>query len=142
MLKLKNALNALSYLQYPLMIAGLVFMYKPLFTDISTIWIGFDKGLILTGVAVSLSTLQDTKKTQNKLSLKIYQSPRKSRIFLIMIALLVFLFLTLGTAGYFLTKENVLKELSTGLIVFGIGILGLLKAAMEMAENHRLPNQK
>ena len=54
-----------------------------------------------------------------------------------MIAMII-LFLTLGMIGFFSTNDSKLKELSFGLLVFGIGYLGLLKSAMEMFENHRL----
>ena len=45
--------------------------------------------------------------------------------------------LTIGLVGL-LSKDTILSEISLGLIVLAIGILGVLKAAIEMFENHRL----
>ena len=42
-----------------------------------------------------------------------------------------------GLKGYFLSNEGVLKDLSVGIIVLGLGMFGFLKAAIEMFENHR-----
>jgi len=52
-------------------------------------------------------------------------------------SLLIFLVLILGLIGYLISGNGILKDLSIGFIVFGLGMFGLLKAAVEMFENHR-----
>jgi magnesium-transporting ATPase (P-type) len=94
--------------------------------------------LVFMGLGISFSTLQDTTKTQNKLSLKIYQNPRYVRIFIIGIVLQILFLITVGMFGLFATEDNIIKELSLGLIVLGIGLIGILKSVTEMAENHKV----
>ena len=90
------------------------------------------------GIGMSFSTLQDTKKTQNNISKKIWQSPTKGKIFIFSLAASNLFMFVLGISGLYVSQDNALSEVSLGLIVFAIGILGVLKAAMEMFENHRL----
>ena len=81
--------------------------------------------------------MQDTKKTQNKLSKKIWQDPKRSkRVLIIMFVLVLFL---IGFGVYFLLVETdvPIKDLAVGLIVLGIGYLNMTKSAMEMAANHQ-----
>lgn len=94
--------------------------------------------LMLMGVGVSFSSLQDTSKTQNKLSLRIYQNPRKSKLFLILVIVLIFIFLIAGLIGFFSSSESAISELSIGSIVLAIGMMGMLKAVVEMAEHHKI----
>ncbi len=101
-------------------------------------WSALNNALIFLGILVGFSTLQDTTKTQNKISRKIWESPIKGRIALWTISLLVLLFLITGLVGFFSSRENIHKEVSYGLLVLGIGMLGMLKGAIEMFENHRL----
>lgn len=93
--------------------------------------------LIFYGVGISFSTLQDTTKTQNDYSKRIWESRRKGKIFLIILAICTLLLLTSGFIGYFAADISSLEELSLGLIVFGVGFIGLLKTAVEMYEHHR-----
>ena len=44
----------------------------------------------------------------------------------------------LGLYGIFMSSNDVLKQLSFGIIVIGIGLIGMLKVAIELFENHRL----
>ena len=50
---------------------------------------------------------------------------------------MIFCSLLFGLIGYFSANVGMLKELSIGIIVLGLGMLGLLKASVEMFENHR-----
>lgn len=97
----------------------------------------FNSALIFMGLAVSFSSLQDTSKTQNKLSKKIWEDPLKGKIMIILISCLIFLFLIAGLIGYFKTTDGILNEVSVGIIILGLGMFGFLKAMIEMFENHR-----
>ena len=85
----------------------------------------------------AISYLQDTSKTQNKLSKKVWESPKKGKLVLIIMASMAAIFLIIGVIGYIYINENTLKEISFGLIVLAIGLIGVLKSAIEMFENHR-----
>ena len=56
--------------------------------------------LVFMGLAISFSTIQDTTKTQNKFSRKIWQSPAKGKMFLILISFSILVFLVLGLIGF------------------------------------------
>ena len=131
--------HILSYIQYPLMVVVLYYYVHVVIsiTRHEPDWSALNSALIFLGILVGFSTLQDTTKTQNKISRKTWESPRKGRIALWTISLLVLLFLISGLVGYFSSRENIHKEVSFGLLVLGIGMLGMLKGAIEMFENHR-----
>lgn len=94
--------------------------------------------LVFIGLGISFSTLQDTTKTQNQFSRRIWENPVKGKVVLLLFSLFTFFILGCGMYAYFSTENPQLEELSFGIIVFGIGFLGLLKSAIEMFENHRL----
>jgi len=138
MKNLKDLFHVISYLQYPMMLVGVYFALTPYFNGFQTIFSSINSMLLFMGIGVSFSTLQDTQKTQNDVSKRIWENPTKGKVFLIFMGLFTILLLVGGLIGFFLAESSVLNELSLGLIVMGIGFLGLLKAAAEMFENHRL----
>jgi len=88
------------------------------------------------GLGISFSTLQDTTKTQNKISKIVYQNPKYAKIFIIYVMLLTLFFLLFGLYGFLFTDNVNVNEISVGLIVMGIGMLGMLKMVIEMAAYH------
>lgn len=136
MKNIKVFFHKISYLQYPILVAALFFAYRPFFTGLENIWDDLNKGLVFMGLGVSFSTLQDTTKTQNNFSRRIYENPKYARRFLIVLGIMIVLFIAMGLTGMFAADIQALNELSFGFFVFGIGMLGMLKAAVEMAENH------
>jgi len=126
------------------MLIGLYFAFKPYLLGIEQlrenpdlIFKNLNSLLIFMGLGVSFSSLQDTTKTQNKFSEKIWKNPKKGKLMIASISLMILFFLTFGLIGYYFAKVGVLKELSIGIIVLGLGMFGFLKAAIEMFENHR-----
>lgn len=141
----KDIFHYASYLQYPIMLVAMFFALSPYFEGIENFQKNPDRIiqninslLIFMGLAISFSSLQDTTKTQNKFSRKIWQSPKKGKIFLAFISIIILLLLIIGLIGYFASEVNFLKEISIGIIVFGLGMFGLLKSAIEMFDNHRI----
>ncbi|MDN3593458.1 hypothetical protein [Zunongwangia endophytica] len=140
----KTTFHYISYLQYPLMIIALYFAFSPYFLELEKLKVNPDlifqnlnNVLIFMGLAVSFSSLQDTTKTQNKISRKIYESPRKGKTFIILLCLIIISILISGLIGYFNSVDGILKDLSVGLIILSLGMFGFLKAVIEMFENHR-----
>lgn len=132
--------HVISYLQYPLLI-GAFYFYVPFIQALYSGEADFsnlDYFLILLGVALSFSTLQDTTKTQNKVSKKIWQNPRAGKAFLLVLALSTFSMIFSGIVFIMLPIQSALKDVAVGITVLGIGLLGVLKAGVEMFENHRL----
>jgi polyferredoxin len=102
-----------------------------------SIWTDLNMGLVFFGLGIGFSTLQDTMKTQNKFSKRIFENPLYSKILLIVLAFQIVVFILLGMSGMFLSQNQPVKELSFGLLSLGVGMIGMLKSALEMAENHR-----
>ena len=46
--------------------------------------------------------------------------------------------LAVGLLGAYRAETTVMNQLSLGLVAFGLGMVGLLKTAIEMREHHRL----
>lgn len=136
----RDIFQKISYLQY-LMIAFSGYFYVLFMISMVNRlidWSSLNHALIFYGLSISLSTLQDTTKTQNKLSKRIWENPKKGKRALIFIGLMVVFFISIGLIGVLSSRESIHKEISFGLVVLGIGLVGMLKAAMEMFENHRL----
>lgn len=132
--------HAISYLQYPLMLVAAGF-YVPFIISLvqkTPDWAMLNYMLVFFGVALSFSTLQDTTKTQNKISKRVWQDPRKGKVFLVIIACNVFVLMVSGLWSLFFFQDNEGESVGIGLTVLGIGMIGLLKVALEMFENHRL----
>lgn len=136
--KVKQWFHVISYLQYPLMLIGLGYMLYPYIAGFDRFWSSVNSSLVFFGLAISFSTLQDTSKTQNNFSKKIWENPRKGMIALGAIAGTTLLFLVLGMIGFLTTKPGIIKEVSFGTLMLGLGYVGLLKSAVEMHENHRI----
>lgn len=135
----KNVFHIISYLQYPLMLGSFAF-YLPFIISLANAspeWTKLNYFLILLGVALSFSTLQDTTKVQNTISRKVWESPTKGKVALITIALSAFTFLTVGLATLYLSKTDDSANIGVGITVLGIGLIGILKSAIEIFENHR-----
>ena len=127
------------------MFIALFFAFKPYFYGLDAIrenpaiyFENMNMVLIFMGLGVSFSALQDTTKTQNKWSRKIYEDPKKGTIFIIVIILMIGFFIVYGLIGYFSVENKAVNELATGMIILGLGMFGFLKAGVEMFENHRL----
>jgi len=135
----KKYFHLLSYIQYPILLV--VTYYYGLFifsiAKLNPDWNQLNNALIYLGIQIGFSTLQDTNKTQNNFSKRIWENPKKGNIAIFCILFMVAFFLIFGLVGFFKSQENIHKEISFGLIILGISLIGLLKAAIEMFENHR-----
>ncbi len=97
--------------------------------------------LLYAGVGIGLSSLQDPTRTQNEVSRRVWQDARKGRWMLALLALYALGAMAGGLAGAYLADSTVVNQLSLGLMAFGLGMVGLLKTAIEMREHHRLDKQ-
>lgn len=143
-MKVKSAFQIISYLQYPLMLLAAFFIIKPYINGLEFLkqnpnlfFINYNNALIFFGIAISFSTLQDTTKTQNNFSKKIWTNPKKGRKMIFLLSLVTFSTLILGVFLYFFSNNIKLEKLSFGVVVLGIGLISFLKTAIEVFENHR-----
>lgn len=143
-MKTKLLFHYISYLQYPFMIIAIFFVFK-LYLDGSAndqestdfFLSNINRVLIFIGLGISFSTLQDTAKTQNQISKRVWEDPKKGRIAIFVISIMVLFLIISGLVGYFNTNDTALRDLCLGIIIMGIALVGLLKSAIEMFENNR-----
>ncbi len=140
-LNARQVFQWLSYLQYPAMLVALAYALRPILNGMDGALEAYNSALLYAGVGVGMSSLQDPTKTQNKASRRIWESPRKGRALLWLLAVQALLPIVLGLLGAALVNTAALGQLSLGLVAFGLGMIGMLKTAIEMREHHRLDKQ-
>ena len=140
MQNIKAIFHKISYIQYPLVVVSMVYyvLFIISMSNKAPDWQLLNNVLLFYGISLSFSTLQDTTKTQNKFSRKIWEHPKKGKRMLFIIVLLMVVLLVAGIIGMFGSTATIHREVSMGLIVLAIGLMGILKSASEMFENHRL----
>ncbi|QLQ26932.1 MAG: hypothetical protein HZT39_00270 [Pseudoxanthomonas sp.] len=138
----------LSYLQYPALLVALGYGAKAGWslamagTDSgATVYDDFNYVLLYAGIGIGLSSLQDPTRTQNDVSRRVWQDPRKGRWMLVLLSFYTLTSMVAGLVGAYLADTTVVNQLSLGLVAFGLGMVGLLKTAIEMREHHRLDKQ-
>jgi hypothetical protein len=148
-MNVKQVFHYVSYLQYPLMAVAVYFVIQPYlvglkeaFEDPSIFLGAINNMMIFMGLSISFSTLQDSEKTQNKFSKKIWEDPKKGKAFILFFSIFTVLVIGLGLLEYLLTRDTMLEEISFGFIVLGIGFIGMIKSMVEMHEYHRRDRQQ
>lgn len=140
----RDVFQWISYLQYPAVLVTLGYVLKS-GIDVAQVarngWApvfdGWNYALLYAGVAIGLSSLQDPARTQNEISLRVWRNPRAGRWMLGVLAAYAGLAMAGGLVGAYRADTTVVAQLSMGLVAFGLGMVGLLKTAMEMREHHR-----
>lgn len=138
----------LSYLQYPALVVALGYVFKSGLTfgaaksaGMAMLYDDWNYALLYAGIGIGLSSLQDPTKTQNELSRRVWQDARKGRWMLILLAIYALGAMLIGLIGAYRAEDTIVNQLSLGLVAFGLGMVGLLKTAIEMREHHRLDKQ-
>lgn len=143
MKNIKKIFHRLSYLQYPLLLAAFYFLIKPLFKGFDYLSANpeylfntYSNALILFGVTLSFSALQDPSRTSLRFEKKIWENPKKAKLFLSVTLITTLIFFTAGLLGFWMSGSSQ-KEFALGSIVLGIGLLGYLKFQIELFETHK-----
>jgi hypothetical protein len=144
----RDVFQRLSYLQYPAMLAAIAYTVKSGWavsatrsTGWSPVFDDWNYVLLYAGIGIGLSSLQDPTRTQNEVSRRVWQDPRKGRWMLVLLSLYALGAMAMGLAGAYMADSTGVNQLSLGLVAFGLGMVGLLKTAIEMREHHRLDKQ-
>ena len=147
-MSVRDVFQWVSYLQYPALLVAVGYAVKAVLSVAATGADGwspvFDDAnyvLLYAGVGIGLSSLQDPARTQNEVSRRVWQDPRKGRWMLALLAFYALGAMVVGLAGAYLADSTVVNQLSLGLVAFGLGMVGLLKTAIEMREHYRLDRQ-
>lgn len=148
--KIFKAFHYVSFLQYPFLLVALYYCYEPLIKGIKTFskesLIGnYNLALLCLGVAFSFTSLADTSK-RTKLTDLIYKKEKRTKNWLIYVCSLIILIFSLAIICQFFINDDLFKNLSIGLFVFGLGMLSILKMNLEIIktyqkdwENHAVP---
>jgi hypothetical protein len=139
--KVTQIFQMVSYLQYPLLLIALGYMLVPYFKGFEQFWPSVNQALIFAGLGISFSTLQDTRRTQNELSKKVWQDPKKGKRMLLVMSMSALVLLCTGLYGFLVAQDGIVKEVAFGTLMLGISYVGLLKAAIEMHEHHRVDRE-
>lgn len=135
----------ISFIKYPILLLALFFAYRPIFNEQVEAVAQLNTSLILMGLGLGLDSLKDYTKL-NWLDRQVFHRPKAAKVYLIILALIIFSIIILGVTEYFSTTDSKLKELSIGMIVFGIGAIGFLKsgiqAAKDVIDRQNLPESK
>ena len=134
----RDLFQAVSYLQYPFMLLALAYCAKPFFTGLDGMLEDFNRALLYAGICIGLSSMQDPTRMQNEVSRKVWQDPKKGRQMLWYIALMAFATISGGIVGVNVAPSRALGEVAMGLLSLGLGLLGMLRTAIEMFEHHRV----
>jgi hypothetical protein len=147
-LTVRDFFQGLSYLQYPLLLVALAYSAKSGWSLSSIkaagwapVYDDWNYVLLYAGVGIGLSSLQDPHRTQNRMSRRVWQDPRKGRWMLGLLGGYALGAMVAGLVGAYMADSTVANQLSLGLVAFGLGMVGLLKTAIEMREHHRLDKQ-
>ncbi len=149
----RSVFDLVSYLQYIFYFAGIVFIGLSIYEIIELIknsvlsveigdvlelgYNSWNLSLFMLGLGVSFSTLQDPSKTQNSFSKKVWQDPQKGKKVLVLMMGIALFFIIWGLLGLIVYTESIIGRLSYGFLAFGIAYISVVRAAIEMFENHR-----
>jgi len=136
--EVRQVVQWVSYLAYPALLVAFGYAARPLFNGMDGMLDAYNSALLYAGVGVGMSSLQDPARTQNRMSRKVWEDPRKGRWMLWLLSAQALLPIVLGLLGTALADSATLSQMSLGLVAFGLGMIGLLKTAIEMREHHRL----
>ena len=135
MKRVLNTFHLISHIKYPLLILALYFLYRTILFDAEPSLEDINTALILMGIGISLDSLKDYGKL-NWLDKKVLHRPKRAKIYLLALGLLLLFVIMFGAYGYFFVQEGPIKELSIGMIVFAIGCLGMLKSGIQATKSH------
>lgn len=138
MKKIIRILHYISFSKYPILLISIYFCYKPILQSDTDFFKNLNIGLIFLGVGLSLDSLKDYKKL-NWLDKKVLHNPKIAKYYFLYIGIITLGFILIGIFCY-LKPDNQLNEISIGLIVMGIGMLGFLKSGIETTKDYMEKN--
>lgn len=131
----------ISFLQYPLIIAALYYGYKPIIIGMENfnkaeLIANYNLVLLFMGIALSFASLADiTKRT--KIMNKVFGKQKNAKLWIIYMSILVLFIFGMATFMMFLATDESLKDLSIGIFILGIGVIGLLRMNLEIIKTYQ-----
>ena len=153
MRNIRTVFHAVSYLQYSFIGFGIIYFILPMvgvsggadilavdLTSAALIGSVVERGnvaLLMIGIGVSLSTIQDTRTTQNAFSERIWRDPMKGKMTLAFMGVLSLSLITVSLLGIFVFPTSMVGGLAHGILALGVAYIGVTRAALEMFDYHR-----
>ena len=139
--KIFKSFHYVSYLQYPFLIIGLFYSYKPLVMGIdnfskSELISNYNLVLIFLGIALSFLSLTDATK-RTKLGNKVFGKRKNVKIWLTIILIFILLTFTAAILIMFFVNDEKLKDFSVGIFVLGLGMIGILRMNLEIIKTYQ-----
>lgn len=125
-----------SFLQYPNLAMAIYYCYRPLFTGFESMVSDYNNGLLFLGIGLSFTSLADLSK-RTKIGDLVFGKKKRAMRWLIYVCVLVITIFGIGILLHFFSPKEDLKQLSTGVFVLGIGVLGLLRMNLEIIKNYQ-----
>jgi len=126
----------ISFVQYPFLALALFFAYRPIFKGIDTMIEDFNNGLLFMGIAMSFASLADIRK-RTKLGDRIYGKVKNAKRWVIYVISVVILLFGIAIFLHFISSNEEIKQLSTGVFVLGIGMVGMLRMNLEIIKSYQ-----
>jgi len=119
----------------------LYYCYEPIFKGIKTFSVtdlakNYNLALLFMGIGLSFTSLADISK-RTKLGDKIFGKRKIAKRWIIYIGLLIITIFTLAIIAKFFTNNQAFNEVSIGLFVLGIGMIGLLRMNLEIIKTYQ-----
>ena len=139
--KIFKTLHYVSFLQYPFMLIALYYCYEPLIKgfdslDRDAIIENYNLGFLFFGIALSFTSLADLRK-RTKLGDKIFGKEKSAKRWLIFASCIILMIFSFAVICKFFTKDEELENLSIGIFVLGIGMLGLFRMNIEIIKTYQ-----
>ena len=127
----------ISFLQYPSILIALYYCYRPIIFDSETVISDLNLGLLFLGIGLSFTSLADIRK-RTKIGDKIFGKPKNAKRWIVYMCILVLAIFGLGIFTQFFTEKKDLNDLSIGVFVLGIGVVGLLRMNLEIIKTYQV----
>ncbi len=121
----------ISYLQFPFLVLGVFFTFRPNIVADADVLQDVNLSLIFMGIALSFNSLAGIDNL-DKFSKTIFAKPKAAKIWIIYLLLITAFLLIVGIYLLVIAQTGELRELATGITVLGIGAMGLLKKSIEI----------
>jgi MFS family permease len=116
------------------MLIALYYAIQPYFSGTGTDLVSLNNAMVFVGLGISLATLQDPSRSQNKVFRYISEHPGHGKRMIALMAVITLFIMIFGLIGFFQEKNQTLNELYFGFFLLGVGLIGFIKGAVDVMD--------